>query len=63
MRKNAAWETKDVTEKECMAMKKVDNGWRKVNGVDRKTKRKIFVQNRKINFGDMHKNIHLLTWV
>lgn len=56
MRKNAALETEDVTEKECMTMKKVDNGGRKVNGVDRKTKRKIFVQNERINFGDMHKN-------
>lgn len=56
MRRNAAWETEDVTEKECMTMKKVDNGGRKVNGVDRKTKRKIFVQNERINFGDMHKN-------
>ena len=56
MRRNAAWETKDVTEKECMTMKKVDNRGRKVNGVDRKTERKIFVQNEKINFGDMHKN-------
>lgn len=56
MRKRAAWETEDVIEKECITMKKVDNGGRKVNGVDRKRKRKIFVQNVKINFSDMHKN-------
>lgn len=37
-------------------MKKVDNGGRKVNGVDRKTKWEIFVQNERINFGDMHKS-------
>ena len=31
--------------------------------VDKKISREIFVQNEKINFGDMHKNIHLLAWV
>lgn len=31
--------------------------------VDKKIPRKIVVQIEKINFGDMHKNIHLLAWV
>lgn len=31
--------------------------------VDKKISREIFVQNEKINFSDMHKNIHLLAWV
>ena len=31
--------------------------------VDKKISREIFVQNEKINFGDMYKNIHLLAWV
>ena len=29
----------------------------------RKSNGGIFVQNEKINFGDMHKNSHLLAWV
>ena len=44
-------------------MKKED----KKRGLDRDVDKKIswetFVQNEKINFGDMHKNIHLLAWV
>lgn len=44
-------------------MKKEDKRRRTGRDVDKKIQRKIFVQNEKINFGDMHKNSHLLAWV
>ena len=43
--------------------KKEDKRGRLDREVDKKISREIFVQNEKINFGDMHKNIHLLVWV
>lgn len=44
-------------------MKKEDKRVRMDRDVDKKIAREIFVQNEKINFGDMHKNSHLLAWV
>ena len=44
-------------------MKKEDKRGRVDRDVDKKISRETFVQNEKINFGDMHKNIHLLEWV
>ena len=44
-------------------MKKEDKRGRLDREVDKKISREIFVQNEKINFGDMRKNIHLLVWV
>ena len=44
-------------------MKKEDKRGRTDRDVDKKIPREIFVQNEKINFGDMHKNSHLLAWV
>lgn len=49
--------------REYSAMKKEDKRGRLVRDVDKKISRETFVQNEKINFGDMHKNIHLLAWV
>jgi hypothetical protein len=43
-------------------MKKEDKRGRLDRNVDKKISREAFVQNEK-NFGDMHKNIHLLAWV
>jgi len=44
-------------------MKKEDKRGRVDRDVDKKISRETFVQNEKKNFGDMHKNIHLLAWV
>lgn len=44
-------------------MKKEDKRGRMDRYVYKKISRGIFVQNEKINFGDMHKNSHLLAWV
>lgn len=49
--------------REYSAMKKEDKRGRVDRDVDKKISRETFVQNEKINFGDMHKNIHLLAWV
>ena len=49
--------------REYSAMKKEDKRGRLDRDVDKKISREIFVQNEKINFGDIHKNIHLLAWV
>lgn len=43
-------------------MKKEDKRGRLDIDVDKIISRETFVQNEK-NFGDMHKNIHLLAWV
>ena len=48
--------------REYSAMKKEDKRGRLDRDVDKKISRETFVQNEK-NFGDMHKNIHLLAWV
>ena len=44
-------------------MKKEDKSGRMDRKVDKKISRETFGQNEKINFGDMHKIIHLLAWV
>lgn len=73
-RQNAMWinckgQEKENSEKrkkdkwERSGMKKEDKRGRTDRDVDKKIPREIFVQNEKINFGDMHKNSHLLAWV
>lgn len=70
-RQNAEWISCREKEKETFGKRKKgqkgvlcnEKRGRMDRDVDKKISREIFVQNEKINFGDMHKNIHLLAWV
>ena len=73
-RQNAEWisckekekensEKRKKSKEELPVMKKEDKRVRMDRDVDKKIAREIFVQNEKINFGDMHKHSHLLAWV
>ena len=62
-RKKRLLEREKKDKREYSTMKKEDKRGRVDRDVDKKISRETFVQNEKINFGDMHKNIHLLAWV